>query len=104
MNITVDKNGENLTINVEGRIDANTSNEFMNKINENLEGAKNVVIDFEKVEYISSAGLRVLLSTEKTMKGQGKLTLIHVNDVVMEVLNITGFVDILNISTTSISS
>ena len=97
MNITVDKNGENLTINVEGRIDANTSNEFMNKINENLEGAKNVVIDFEKVEYISSAGLRVLLSTEKTMKGQGKLTLIHVNDVVMEVLNITGFVDILNI-------
>lgn len=97
MNITVDKNGENLTISVEGRIDANTSNEFMNKINENLEGAKNVVIDFEKVEYISSAGLRVLLSTEKTMKGQGKLTLIHVNDVVMEVLNITGFVDILNI-------
>lgn len=97
MNITVDKNGENLTINVEGRIDANTSNDFMNKINENLEGAKNVVIDFEKVEYISSAGLRVLLSTEKTMKGQGKLTLIHVNDVVMEVLNITGFVDILNI-------
>ena len=69
----------------------------MNKINENLEGAKNVVIDFEKVEYISSAGLRVLLSTEKTMKGQGKLTLVHVNDVVMEVLNITGFVDILNI-------
>ena len=97
MNITVDKNGENLTISVEGRIDANTSNEFMNKINENLEGAKNVVIDFEKVEYISSAGLRVLLSTEKTMKGQGKLTLVHVNDVVMEVLNITGFVDILNI-------
>ena len=97
MNITVDKNGENLTICVEGRIDANTSNEFMNKINENLEGAKNVVIDFDKVEYISSAGLRVLLSTEKTMKGQGKLTLIHVNDVVMEVLNITGFVDILNI-------
>ena len=97
MNIAVDKNGENLTISVEGRIDANTSNEFMNKINENLEGAKNVVIDFEKVEYISSAGLRVLLSTEKTMKGQGKLTLVHVNDVVMEVLNITGFVDILNI-------
>ena len=97
MNITVEKNGEDLKISVEGRIDANTSNEFMNKINENLEGAKNVVIDFEKVEYISSAGLRVLLSTEKTMKGQGKLTLVHVNDVVMEVLNITGFVDILNI-------
>lgn len=97
MNITVEKNGEDLKISVEGRIDANTSNEFMNKINENLEGAKNVVIDFEKVEYISSAGLRVLLSTEKTMKSQGKLTLIHVNDVVMEVLNITGFVDILNI-------
>lgn len=97
MNINVEKNGEDLKIVVEGRIDANTSNEFMNKINENLAGAKNVVIDFEKVEYISSAGLRVLLSTEKTMKGQGKLTLIHVNDVVMEVLNITGFVDILNI-------
>ena len=97
MNINVEKNGEDLKIIVEGRIDANTSNEFMNKINENLTGAKNVVIDFEKVEYISSAGLRVLLSTEKTMKGQGKLTLIHVNDVVMEVLNITGFVDILNI-------
>ena len=97
MNITVEKNGEDLKISVEGRIDANTSNEFMNKINENIEGAKNVVIDFEKVEYISSAGLRVLLSTEKTMKSHGKLTLIHVNDVVMEVLNITGFVDILNI-------
>ncbi len=55
MNINVEKNGEDLKIIVEGRIDANTSNEFMNKINENLAGAKNVVIDFEKVEYISSA-------------------------------------------------
>ena len=69
----------------------------MNKINENLAGAKNVVIDFEKVEYIYSAGLRVLLSTQKQMNKQGTMVIRNVNETISEVFEITGFVDILTI-------
>ena len=97
MTINTNKEGEKLTIIPEGRIDTVTAPEFSKAIDDNIEGVKDLVIDFEKLEYISSAGLRVLLTTQKTMSKLGSMKLIHVSDVIMDVFNITGFVDILTI-------
>ena len=97
MTINVNKEGEKLVLSPEGRIDTVTAPEFSKVIDENIEGVKELVIDFEKLEYISSAGLRVLLTTQKNMSKVGSMKLIHVSDVIMDVFNITGFVDILTI-------
>lgn len=97
MTIVVKKDGEKLTLAPEGRIDTVTSPEFGKSIEDNIEGVKELTIDLEKLEYISSAGLRVLLTTQKNMNKVGTMKLIHVNDVIMDVFNITGFVDILTI-------
>lgn len=97
MTIVVKKDGEKLTLAPEGRIDTVTSPEFGKSIEDNIEGVKELTIDLEKLEYISSAGLRVLLTTQKNMNKIGTMKLIHVNDVIMDVFNITGFVDILTI-------
>ena len=64
-----------------------------------LDKADALVLDFEKLEYISSAGLRVLLSAQKVMSKKGGMTIRHVNDVIMEIFEVTGFIDILNIET-----
>lgn len=97
MTINVNKDGEKLVLLPEGRIDTVTAPEFSKVIEENIDGVKDLVIDFEKLEYISSAGLRVLLTTQKNMSKLGTMKLIHVSDVIMDVFNITGFVDILTI-------
>lgn len=97
MTINVNKEGEKLVLSPEGRIDTVTAPEFSKTIEDNIEGVKDLVIDFEKLEYISSAGLRVLLTTQKNMSKIGTMKLIHVSDVIMDVFNITGFVDILTI-------
>ena len=97
MTIGIDKNGEKLTITPEGRIDAVTANDFAKAIDDNIEGVKELVFDFAKLDYISSAGLRVLLTSQKTMSKVGSMKLVHVADVIMDVFNITGFADILTI-------
>ena len=97
MMIDVKKDGEKLVITPEGRIDTVTAPEFSKAIDDNIEGVKELTIDLEKLEYISSAGLRVLLTTQKNMSKIGSMKLIHVGDVIMDVFNITGFVDILTI-------
>ena len=97
MTIDTKKDGEKLVIAPEGRIDAVTANEFSKAIDDNIEGVKELVFDFEKLEYISSAGLRVLLTAQKNMSKIGSMKLIHVADVIMDVFNITGFSDILTI-------
>ncbi len=97
MTINVKKDGEKLILAPEGRIDTVTSPEFSKSIDDNIEGVKDLVIDLEKLDYISSAGLRVLLTTQKNMNKVGTMKLINVNDVIMDVFNITGFVDILTI-------
>lgn len=97
MTINVNKDGEKLVLSPEGRIDTVTAPEFSKVIEDNIDGVKELVIDFEKLEYISSAGLRVLLTTQKNMSKIGAMKLIHVSDVIMDVFNITGFVDILTI-------
>ena len=89
------KNANNLTVILEGRLDTLTSPDFETFFKENAEGISSVEINCEKLTYISSAGLRVLLAAHKRMSGA--LTLTNVCELVMEVFEITGFVDVLTI-------
>ena len=86
-------NGEDLVINVSGRLDTVTAPQFEECIAENLTGMRTLTLDCAGLEYVSSAGLRVLLATQKKMKGGLKLK--NVCELVMEVFEITGFADIL---------
>ena len=82
---------------LEGRLDTITSPELEEELKASLENAQALVLDFEKLDYISSAGLRVLLSAQKTMAKRGEMKLTHVNETVMEIFEVTGFADILTI-------
>ena len=81
----------------EGRLDTVTAPEMENAIKEVLPGLTSLNLDFSKLEYISSAGLRVLLSAQKAMNSQGEMTVSNVNETIMEIFEVTGFSDILNI-------
>lgn len=95
MKIIKHSDGAALEIALEGRLDTNTAPELEKELKESLGGVTDLTLDFAKLEYISSAGLRVLLSAHKTM--QGRMTVKNVNEIVSEVFDVTGFVDILNI-------
>ena len=86
-----------LTVALEGRLDTTTAPELEQSLQESISDASELVMDFEKLEYISSAGLRVLLSAQKIMNKQGSMKVVHVNETIMEILEVTGFVDILTI-------
>ena len=89
--------GEKTVFTLEGRMDTVTAPELEKELKASLDGVKELTLDFEKLDYISSAGLRVLLSTQKVMNKQGALKIIHVNDTIMEIFEVTGFTDILTI-------
>ena len=97
MNIYSETNDTTLTLTLVGRLDTTTASQLEAELRNSLEGIKRLELDFAEVDYVSSAGLRVLLSAEKTMQKQGELVLKNVPEAVMEVLEITGFVDILTI-------
>ena len=97
MTINETRNGEALVIEVGGRLDATTAPELEKTIDGIPADVKELVIDMEKLEYISSAGLRVLLAAHKKMNKAGSLTLKNVCDEVMKVFEMTGFADILTI-------
>ena len=82
---------------LEGRLDTVTAPELEKDLKESLDGVTDLVLDFGKLEYISSAGLRVLLAAQKTMSRQGSMKLQNVNETVMEIFEVTGFSDILTI-------
>ncbi|MBO4358829.1 MAG: STAS domain-containing protein [Erysipelotrichaceae bacterium] len=86
-----------LTVALEGRLDTTTAPELETVLNESLEGVEELVFDFAKLEYISSAGLRVLLAAQKKMNAQGAMKIVEVNEVIKEVFDVTGFSDILTI-------
>lgn len=96
MKIDLKKEEKKLTIKLDGKLDTNTSPELDSKMSE-LEGAEEVIIDMKDLDYISSAGLRVLLSMQKVMNKQGKMTIINVCENVMDIFEVTGFSDILDI-------
>lgn len=96
MEIVKNQSQDQLTVAVSGRLDTSTAPQLSEALGE-LENVTNLVFDFEGLEYVSSAGLRVLLSAQKTMNTKGKMTLTHVNDSIMEVFEITGFSDIFTV-------
>ena len=97
MTITKNLNGTALEIALEGRLDTMTAPELEKELNRSLDGVKSLVLDFSKLDYISSAGLRVLLSAHKIMNARDGMKVKNVNEIVQEVLEVTGFADILTI-------
>ena len=97
MKITKSMNGTELNIALEGRLDTTTAPDLEQELENSLDGATTLTMDFGKLDYISSAGLRVLLSAHKTMSKKGGMKIVNVNEIVNEVFDVTGFADILTI-------
>lgn len=97
--MTINLTNENSMLNVEleGRLDTTTAPQLEAELKQNLGDTKELVLDFAKLEYISSAGLRVILAAQKAMNKQGSMVIKNVNSTVMEVFEVTGFSDILTI-------
>lgn len=97
--MTVSKKQENgnLTLCLDGRLDTVTAPQLESEIKESLNGITGLTLDFANLEYISSAGLRVLLSAQKIMNAQGEMKVINVNETIREIFDITGFSDILTV-------
>ena len=96
MKIEMSRSGNVLLVRLDGRLDTTTVPELEEKLKSSLVGVSELKLDLEKLEYISSAGLRILIAARKTMDKPAIMTVIHPCDVVMEVFEITGFADILN--------
>ena len=97
MEIKANKNSSTLELSIVGRIDTTTAPQLEAELKREISGVTELLLDFSGVEYISSAGLRVLLSAQKVMNRQGKMVLSHVDEAVMEIFEVTGFSDILTI-------
>ena len=97
MTINKISDGEKLTVAITGRLDTNSSPKLEAELRQSVGGVAELVFDFSEVEYISSAGLRVLLAAQKVMNRKGSMKLVGVSDEIQEVFEITGFSDILTI-------
>lgn len=97
LNITKNLEDTKLTVYLEGRLDTTTAPQLEESMKESINSVTELIMDFEKLEYISSAGLRVLLSCQKIMSKQGSMKVIHVSDLIKEIFEVTGFIDILTI-------
>jgi len=97
MEIQKEQNGSALTIKVIGRLDAGSAPDLSKELTTALDGITDLTFDFADLQYIASAGLRVLLVAQKRMNKQGSMKLIHVNETVMEVLDMTGFASLMTI-------
>ena len=97
MIITKTLEQDTLKIALEGRLDTTSSSELEEELNSSLDGVNGLVFDFSRLDYLSSAGLRVILSAHKRMSRQGFMKLCNVNDTVREIFDITGFSDFLTI-------
>ena len=95
MTIEIKRNAEETMIELVGRLDTTTAPALDKTISNDIEGTKSLILDFKRLEYISSAGLRVLLGAQKKMQKLGSMKLINVCELVMEVFEMTGFADIL---------
>lgn len=97
MTITKQQDGSRLTLEVQGRLDTTTAPRLEAELRTAIDNVTELTLDFAGLEYISSAGLRVLLSAQKVMNRQGRMVLKHVGEAVMDVFEVTGFIDILTI-------
>ena len=97
LNINKAVEGSKIVLNLEGRLDTVTAPELEKELGDVMDKAENLVFDFKGLEYISSAGLRVLLSAQKTMSKKGEMKITNVNETISEIFEVTGFSDILTI-------
>ena len=97
MTIEKNLNGTELTVTIAGRLDTTTAPELEATFKESLAGVTKLVLDFASLEYLSSAGLRVLLAAQKVMNKQGEMVIRNVNETINEIFEVTGFMDILTI-------
>lgn len=97
MKITENSNGNQLCISLEGRLDTTTAPELEKVLSGSLEGVTELTFDMGALDYLSSAGLRILLSAQKQMNKQGSMKVMNVNETIMEIFEVTGFADILTI-------
>lgn len=95
MQIDKNINGSELAVSVEGRLDTTTAPQLEEELNNSLDGIDTLILDFAELAYISSAGLRVLLSMQKIMAKRSGMVIRNVNDIIVEILEVTGFIDIL---------
>ena len=97
--MTIEKiaNGTELTVNLAGRLDTTTAPPLEAEMQASIPGVEKLVMDFAALEYLSSAGLRVLLASHKAMSKQGKMVIKNVNETISEIFDVTGFSDVLNI-------
>ena len=98
LDINKNAEGSKLTIGLVGRLDTTTAPDLEKVVKEDLDGVTELVFDMSDLEYISSAGLRVLLSAQKIMNKTGKMTVSNVSDSINEIFEVTGFSDILTIA------
>lgn len=97
MNIVKASEGTKLTLALEGRLDTTTAPQLEAEVKGSLTGVTELVLEFSQLEYLSSAGLRVILAAQKIMNKQGQMVIRHVNETILEVFEVTGFTDILTI-------
>ena len=97
MNIVKTSEGTKLTFAIEGRFDTTTAPQLEEEVKGALTGVTELVFDFSQFEYLSSAGLRVILAAQKIMNKQGRMVIHHVNETILEVFEVTGFCEILTI-------
>ncbi len=97
LKIAKNNQGDALCMELAGRLDTTTAPELEKELKTSLDGVSNLTIDMGALAYISSAGLRVLLSAQKRMNRQGEMKLVHVNETILEIFEVTGFSDILTI-------
>mgnify|MGYP003429838695 FL=1 len=97
MTIEKNLNGTELNVKVVGRLDTTTAPDLEASLKESFEGVTKLILDFAELEYLSSAGLRVLLASQKVMNKQGEMVIRNVNETINEIFDVTGFIDILTI-------
>lgn len=97
MIIAKTQEGSKLTLALEGRLDTTTAPQLEEEIKGGLAGVTGLALDFSRLEYLSSAGLRVILAAQKIMNKQGEMVVCHANETILEVFEVTGFSDILTI-------
>ena len=97
MTIEKNLNGAELTVTIAGRLDTTTAPQLEAEFKQSINGIEKLVLDFTALEYLSSAGLRVLLSAQKVMNKQGEMIIKNVNETINEIFEVTGFIDILTV-------
>ena len=97
MTIEKNTNGAEITLTLAGRLDTTTAPQLDAEIKQSIDGTEKLILDFSALEYLSSAGLRVLLTAQKVMNKQGEMIIRNVNDTITEIFEVTGFIDILTI-------